>query len=441
VASGCVDKRDYTVRTTSFEVTLTVEGDCGSDAAPNCAYSAAPVSGIISVRALREDGTTDTEFNGSVVFSLVPAGILEDSELLADGRHVRFADLVAGEASDIPFTFTRAFGGVRLLVEDLGYRRAAVVTEAACYDLYPAVGCYAKDDDDPAPGSGAAGASEVIRFDQPRLYDTQATDVEVVGSADGYPSKLDGFRALLDADSRTDVPTLADCDDGLGHRRELLVVTSTTIAGFTVTDVCNAFAPDFAHMYVYNFNQPEGLGEGDCLLELTGTIMEFQGYTEMKAPFWVIDCDPADPACAEPRCTDLVPAPVVLDATRLSDPLAMEKLEAGLVTITDVTAASEYRSCDQNGNGTISGSAEWACSNDCGDDVACVVKESYDTYFSWSVNKDGVEINVVSRGISDFDPELNLGAPVQQVTGTVRQLSFGRPMWTIEIRHETDLQL
>jgi hypothetical protein len=439
--SGCVEKRRAPVSVASFEVTVTMDGACGTGEAAACPYSAVTMSGAVTLRALREDGTTNTDFGGTVILALVPAGILDDADLLADGRHVRFVTFTTGIASNVSFSFTRAFGAVRVMVEDIGYRKADNVMTAACYDRYPATGCYALDDDDPDLGTGAAGVSEMIRFEQPTLYDLQATDQETVGEKRGYPSPLDLFRPTLDAEGRDVVRTLADCVDGQGKRRELIVVTSTTVTGFTITDVCNAFGSDFAHAYIYNFNTPEGLGRGDCLRSLTGTIAEFQGYTELKNPFWVVDCDPEDPSCAEPRCTDLLPAPVVLDATRLDDLLAMEKLESALVTVTDVTAVSEFRRCDLNGNGALSGDAEWACSRACGDDVDCVVKESYDTYFQWSVNKDGVEVNVVSRGVLDFDPELNLGVPIRRITGTIRSLSFGRPPWTIEVRDDDDFEL
>jgi len=353
---------------------------------------------------------------------------------------VRNVTLTAGEAVDLPLSFARAFGAVRLLVEDLGYRQAPIVTDAACYDLYPSEGCYARDDDDPSLGSGAAGVSDPLYYTNPRLYDIQYTDQETVDEMDGWPSPLAGFRPTVDGDSRTDVPTLADCDGPKG-RRELLVVTATTVDGFNVTDVCNAAGPAFAHMYVYNFSTPEGLGVGDCLLELTGTVMEFQGFTEMKNPFWVVDCDPDDPTCAEPRCADLVPAPVELTATQIQDGPTMEGLESGLVEVRDVVLASEFRACDLNGNGAISGDAEWACQRDCGDDPTCVVLESYRTYFQWTVTKDGQEINVVTRGVLDFDPEANLGAQITRITGTLRHLDFGRPPWTIEPRDDEDFEL
>jgi len=425
--------------TASFEVTLTPDSDCGQAPETPCTHSATPLGHTVTIRALREDGTVDTGFEGTVVMSLIPAGIMTDDILLPDGRHVRTVELTAGEATDVPLEFARAFDEVRLLVEDLGYRPRQNVTEAACYERYPAVGCFARDDDDPTLGSGAAGVSDPLYFSNPRLYDLQYTEVEVVDEAKGWPSPLAGFRPTVDGASRDDVPTLADCDGPQG-RRELLVVTALTVDGFFVTDVCNAAGSAFAHMYVYNFHTPEGMKHGDCLLSLTGTIQEFQGFTELKNPFWKIDCDPDDPTCSTPRCTDLVPAPVALDATTLGDDFTMEGLEAGLAELQDVVTASEYRACDLNGNGAISGDAEWDCQRDCGNEPTCVVLESYQTYFQWSVNKDGQEINVVTRGTLEFDPQEHLGEPLSRITGTLRHLHFGRPPWTIEPRDDADFE-
>jgi hypothetical protein len=435
-----VERVSFPSDTASFEVTLVPEPDCGLEPDAPCTHSATPLSHRATIRALRDDGTLDMGFNGAVVISLIPSGLLTDAFLLGDGRHVRTVELTDGEASDVALSYSRAFGDVRLLVEDLGYRPRQNVTEAACYELYPSEGCYARDDDDPSLGSGAVGVSEPIYFTNPRVYDLQYTVVEVVDEAEGWPSPLAGFRPTLDGASRDELPALADCTGPQG-RRELLVVTGLSVDGFFVTDVCNAAGPDFAHLYVYNFHTPEGMERGDCLTSLTGTIQEFQGFTELKNPFWQVDCDPSDPACSTPRCTDLLPPPVLLDSATLEDDFAMEGLEAGLVELRDVITASEYRSCDLNGNGAISGDAEWDCQRDCGDDPACVVLESYETYFQWTVTKDGREINVVTRGTLEFDPREHLGEPLRRITGTLRHLHFGRPPWTIIPRDDADFEM
>lgn len=439
--AGCVEKRALPSTTASFTVTFEAVSGCGTAPASPCIHGATSQAHRATIRSLTEDGELDTSFNGSVVISLIPAGLLDDSFLLADGRKVRTIQLTNGEARDVDLSFARAFGEVRLLVEDLGYTRVPNVMDAACYDLYPAPGCYARDDDDPGLGSGAAGVSDPVYFTNPRLYDIQYTEVEAVGEAEGWPSPLNGFRPTVDGDSRVDVPTLADCVSGPEGQRELVVVTSITVDGFFVTDVCNAAGPAFASLYVYNFNTPEELEVGDCLLELTGTIQEFQGFTEMKNPFWIVDCDPEDPACQTPRCLDLLPAPVSLDATLMADQHTMEGLEAGVVEITDAAIASEVRSCDLNDNGALSGDDEWACSRECGDDIDCFVEENYRTYFQWTVHKGAFEVNVVSRGTLEFDPEQHLGETVTRITGTLRHLDFGRPPWTIEPRDDSDFEL
>ncbi|MFH2008853.1 MAG: hypothetical protein ABI333_19855 [bacterium] len=441
---GCVSEHSYVTTTVSFEVTFTAVNGCGVDGAPACPHSGAPIDFTASVRALDANGNQDTTFSGTVVLSLVPSGLFpEGSPVLPDGRRVALITLSGGEATDVPLQFTRAFGEITLMVEDYGYTKAPNVADAACYELFPAAGCFAVDDDDPDFGTGAAGVSEVITFDNPRIYDIQYTppELETVGDLGGFPSPLFGFRPTIDAAERpADATALDDvCDDGQGGRRELVVVTGLSVDGFYAHDVCNAAGASFASMYIYNFNTPEDLMVGDCLLELTGTIQEFQGFTELKNPFWVVDVDDTNPTA--PRCADLLPTPVTLDASLLGNDHAMEGFEAGIVTITDATLATEFRACDLNGNGALSGSDEWDCSEACGDEIECVVLESYQTYFQWSVWKDGREVNVVTRGVIDFDPEANLGLQISRITGTLRHLDFGRPAWTIEPRDDDDFVL
>ncbi len=438
--AACTEFHSFPTTTVSFEVTITADSGCGAVDTDLCEHTATPMAFTASVRALRADGTLDTSFTGTVALSLIPSGLFsEDHPVLPNGRRVEMVALVNGEALDVPLEFTRAFGEIALLVEDFGYTKAPNVLDAACLDLFPAPGCFAVDDDDLDSGTGAAGVSEPVYFENPTIHDVQYTDVQNVLDFGGYPSPLFRFRVTLDAASRDDVPTLADCVDAQGQQRELMVVTALTVDGFYVTDVCNADGTAFASVYMYNFHTPEDLLRGDCLLELTGTVEEFQGFTEMKNPFWVADVDPNDPET--PRCTDLIPAPTELTAAMLQDDHVMEGLESGLATITNATLATEMRSCDLNGNGAIGNSDEWDCSSDCGDEIDCVVLESYETYFQWSVNKDGQELNVVTRGVIDFDPEQNLGLQIPRLTGTLRHLDFGRPQWTLGPRDDNDFEL
>jgi len=440
LAAGCTEHYAFPTTTVSFEVTFTADSGCGSTLTDLCEHRDTPMAFTATVRALRADGSVDTSFTGTVALSLIPSGLFSDENpVLPNGRRVEMVALVNGEAMDVGLEFTRAFGEITLVVEDFGYTKADNVLDAACLDLFPTPGCFAVDDDDLEIGTGAAGVSAPVFFENPTIYDIQYTDVENVLDFGGYPSPLFRFRVTVDANSRDDVPTLADCVDGQGQQRELMVVTALTVDGFNVTDVCNADGTAFASVYMYNFHTPDDLIRGDCLLELTGTVEEFQGFTEMKNPFWVVDVDPNDPETA--RCTDLIPTPTELTASMLADDHVMEGLESGIVTISNATTASEFRSCDLNGNGAIGNSDEWDCSSDCGDEIDCVVLESYQTYFQWSVNKDGQELNVVTRGVIDFDPEQSLDVQITRLTGTLRHLDFGRPQWTLGPRDDNDFEL
>ncbi|MBU1238758.1 hypothetical protein KJ865_03530, partial [Myxococcota bacterium] len=216
-------------------------------------------------------------------------------------------------------------------------------------------------------------------------------------------------------------------------------------------NVGDPIVSDYASLYIYNFNTPEDMFKGDCLLMFQGALDEFQGFTEMKNPFWTVDwCTDAEEAegwCTveEPKCRHLIPDPVELTGADLDDPIAMEKLESALVRVTNVTASSEFRPCDLNGDGMIDydNYEEDQCKENCGDEVNCVVKEDFEQYFTWTVDLDGVEVGVVTRGIVDFDPEAtaSLGANVYSITGTLKHLSFGSPAWIITPRDQDDFCL
>ncbi|MBU1219833.1 hypothetical protein KKF34_03295 [Myxococcota bacterium] len=457
---SCVDKHSNEKDVVSFKV---IFGDANGPVTPVCGnteddpcdfnLTEGSFSVPLSVRALNENLQTASTFGRTVLISVVPSGILDKDDphakVLPDGRLVLAVALNQGEWNG-NINFRGAFGAVSIFVEDVGYEPAADVVNSACYNIYPGPGCYAQDDDNPLSGTGAVGVSNYLYFMNPTIYDIQKPadeDAVAEGIRDSDGSELNKFRIQVDAPEYTG-------DDGCPAGTARLVVTQVSVTGFYVTDVCNRdpesgdLSPNYASLYVYNFNTPEELYRGDCLLSFQGAVDEFQGYTELKNPFWTVDtCHEEDPGCDvdEPKCADLVPAPIELDDLDFGDPLTMERMESALVTIHNVTATTEFLRCDQNGDGVIDYdlASEKQCKYDCEDEVGCVVKEDYDVYFTWTVNLNNVEVGVVSKGIIGFDPEdeANLGQSIYKITGTLKHLDFGSPAWIIIPRDPEDFCL
>ncbi len=432
----------------SFEVTFVNAPSCGTAGQSMCPFSlqAGDFTVRLRVRAVDADHQTVANFHKSVVVSTVPSGLFPSGplvHLLPDNRKVMVLPLANGTwEGDV--SFIGAFGTVRILVEDMGYEPAPNASTAACANLYPAQGCYAPDDDNPNPGSGAVGVADALSFHTPRLSDIQKPwdeSLVVNNSRDKEASPLSGFRVTIEGDPYTGTDTCAP-----GESR--LVVTSISVAGFNLSDVCDPLFPDYAHLYVYNFSTPEETSRGDCILSLQGGIDEFQGFTEMKNPLWEVDrCKEGDAFCTpgQPKCTRFLPSPVEITPAMLADLLTMEKLESSLVEVRNVTASSEFRRCDANGDGVIDYAIpeEKNCKYDCGDEVGCVVKEDYDIYFTWTIDVGGMEVGVVSRGIVPFDPEAesSLGRSIYRIRGTLKHLDFGAPAWILLPRDAGDFCL
>ena len=54
------------------------------------------------------------------------------------------------------------------------------------------------------------------------------------------------------------------------------------------TSECAAYLPGtFGSMFVYNYNFPEGLDEGDLLFTLSGSVQEFTSTSQLVFPAWL----------------------------------------------------------------------------------------------------------------------------------------------------------
>jgi hypothetical protein len=467
-----------------FKVTILGNTPLGSPDKP-LPFSMDTFKLTVDVEALKR-GQRATGYDAYAVLLVRPVGTTDPEPLTIELRD--------GYAKAVPVGLKRVFGTVRLIVVENGYVPAQGT--AACnndldddndgYFDSPGEhkdqekqqgdrGCFYGNDDDERGGSGVAGASPPIYFAGPTIADVQRPIIGVGGDA----SPLKGERATI--------------------TRGWLIVTRVGTDGMYVTDLTGArwdaakqawnVKPEelsFDSIYVYNYSAPLNLQEGDCLTQLDGQVDEFYGYTELGKPTWkkgdfafcsakareagLGDCPPANEdaeSAAGKLCRERIEAlaNTPVDITKLmiddggtqrsvweSNPPMTERFEAGLVQLTGVTMFKEAPRCDLNLDSVIdySNQAEKDCSNNCGDDASCIVWETYNRYKQWSVSfTDGDnkvrEVNVVSAGgIQGFDPVAlskaagKAGKVLSKVVGTLRNLSFGRPPWTIELRRPAD---
>lgn len=452
--SSCTEHDEWKPDVISFRVTFPNGLPCGENSDSPCSFSLESTSFEATVRVEALDGSGQkTDWSGYVVLSPEPSGMYlgssdpnySDIRTFPDGRLIKAVKLENGQWEG-PVRFVGGFGETSIFVEDVGYTPSDDVLNAACINIYPAPGCYAKDDDDPEPGSGAVGISPSIFFENPSVYDIQKPKNEsqvALGQRGADYSPLDGFRVNVYADPfNNDVQKNGDsftCPAG----KSLLVVTQVSVAGFFVTDVCDSHYPDYTSAYIFNFNTPEELSIGDCLLSFQGGISEFQGFTEIKNPFWTVDeCKEEDGFCEveHPKCSALIPDPVLISEQDISDPVKMEKLESAVVQLNDVRIMDTVQTCDMDGDGAIDYAvdAEKHCKYDCADDPTCIVYEDYEVYHTWTVHIGNTEVGVVTRGVIDFDPTEHLGCRIPRLAGNLKHLDFGRPAWILLPRNIDD---
>jgi len=468
----------------AYRVSFSGSPDLGTELKPLPFSASTPTSLSVDIDALTyQNGAwvTDESHDGYAVVTVQPNG------KLAEDPQVVF--LSRGRARAVKVGITMAAGPVRLVVVDPGYNPAQNPALAACnangldddgdgiVDYPKDRGCYAAGDDSEEGGTASTGASPVISFANPRL-----ADIQTPGKVQDK-SALEGVRASVD--------------------QGFMLVTRVATDGLYVTDFDGVswdeglgdwkLAIDklyYRSVFAFNYSAPRNVLEGDCLVQLDGTVMEFYNYTELSMPTWkkgdlafcaavaqrtgLLSCNPqdTDPAkisACRLKVESLANTPVDITTLLVDLPggggqvsvwdpngVQTERFEGALVQIENVEMFTELRRCDRNGNGVVDFTVkeEADCSNDCGDDPGCVIGETYDRYHQWTVHfVDGTpgmgitrEVTVSSIGtIPKFDPieayNANKGrAPKKlgKLVGTLRDLSFGRPRWTIETRQPSD---
>lgn len=404
------------------------------------------------VQALRPDGSPDTGFEGYVRVSAVPATVVDVVGAGAQGRNV----LVLGGAALNQKTHLRnARGATRLWVEDIGYIPEDPGKPPACANGidddadglsdYPEdPGCAFANDNTENPGTFAAGVSEPVRFELPRLGDVQGR-----GATTLYP--------LESVEVQTDAPAE-------------LIVTRIAADGFYATDITDTLG--YNHVFAFTFSTPPFLRVCDRITKLSGTAVEFFGFTELSFPAFErhawrfpTETSPGDGPCR-------VPEPTLITPEATDDAGLMEKIESALVRVENVTVGAFFgpnnpeialapgqgdceqpppviftdsaSNCDLDGSGFIDfdtkGSCEAACANACGAEPNCVEWTGYVSRGNYRVVLPGPKsIQINTRSISGFDPVSMRGKPIAFLSGTLRNFSGGDLNWTIEARCGDDL--
>ena len=369
------------------------------------------------------------DFDGTVRISVEPGVVLGVTGEGATGRNIRVVD---GKAQGTA-TLTAVYGPARLWVEDLGYTPAALADKPACsngkdddedvlIDFPADPGCAFADDDNEDVGTFAAGISPPVPYELPRI-----SDIQGLGSTTPFP-----YEAI---EINTDRP-------------KPLVVTRVASDGFYVTDLSEQ-STGYNHIFAFSFSTPPGMRVCDRVTFLTGTVVEFFGFTELSFPSFVVSY----PIEGEDACE--VPEPALLDDPTIGDTDAMEKLESGLVRIEGFRVATKFgpkpvvdnipnadhSNCDLNGDGQVDfeSQAEGSCSDACAIDPECTEWTSYSARGNYKVFKGSTQLQIQTGTAASFDPTGHKGEELDAVTGTLRNFSGGSLNWTIETRCPDDL--
>ena len=455
----------------------------------------------MSVEAIDISGKRDTSFNRFVRVSMLPGTVVSvtsppegEGVGTAEGRNVQLVD---GYASEIVVHVNGAFGPSRIAVEDIGYQPGDptdVDNPPACADGidndgnglidFPAdTGCAFSNDNSEAPATFAAGVSPPINFVYPKIADVQGCPSQAAidaGRCAGTPFSQEGVTVETRPELGANVVVTRVSNNGL-------YVTDTT----TQTDADGnevLVAKPYGSLFVFNFGLPAGVLVCDRVTQLTGTMDEFFGYTEMNFPTFEVEPFDTRDSARTPNKTCKIPEPFVISPANASNDAVLEAYEAGLVRIRNAHVPKHFGSvfprgtkntlnpatdkcggptrytfetgrsnCDFDGSGDIDFSTdEGFCSCFCYQDPECS---------EWSVYRgrgtfravlgplptDTILVN--ASGLSTFDPadasqraaastdETPVVAKLLAVTGTLANFSGGPLNWTIESRCEDDVIL
>ena len=390
-------------------------------------FSLEPVLLTVDLEVIDRHGQVDTDFTGWLAIGIEPGDLVS---VVGDGVISSHVPLTQGAARGITVGVAKAFSDARLWVEDIGYQPAEPGA-ASCangrdddgdgrIDFPDDTGCRYANDDTEEPGSHAAGVSDLLYFENPRLADVQ-------GGQGNSP--LDGRRVQIAGGQ--------------------MIVTRITSDGFYVSDIARGEdgtptgqAIPWGSLFVFSYSTPPFLRACDRIVSLSGSVGEFFGFTELNFPFWDFDpwCAESGDTCVLPDGTRiepspcLIPEPAVLE-TGVIGTAAVEQHESALVRLVDVVMPTRMgpepppvgSNCDLDGDGNVSlttGSPERDCLSACDADAGCTEWNQFVEFGQFAVQSAGANINVVTRdSVPDFDPLEHLGGTFAAMTGTLRHFA------------------
>lgn len=450
----------------------------------------------VSVEAIDLFNQRDTTFNGFVRLSIRPGTLLSVEGDLAEGRNVRLVD---GLAEGQTVRVTGAFGDTFVWADDLGYTPvdpARPEGPPACSDGLDNDGdgffdypldpdCAFANDDSESGGTYASGVSPPLHFRLPTVAEAQG-----LGAASPYDQE--GVR----------IETI----------KSQLMVTRIASDGFYVADVEPEPDPaagqpkwpagtlrqkPYGTLFVFSFNLPPGIAVCDRVGELSGTITEFFGFTELTFPGFKVS-EPwyslrESGPCRLPQPAIVTPEILASEETASA---FLEQYEGGLVRagavaepdpddptnklrvratglrfpsvfgpelpevirqqappgdqcefVYAVTFRPTASNCDLDGDGSVDFSpcsAENTCSQRCYDDPGCSEWSSFRRVGNYraSVGVTPLQTILLNTGtVGGFDPTRLRGKLVPSVVGTLANFSGGPLNWTIETRCSEDLLL
>lgn len=367
----------------------------------------------VEASALAIDGEPFNDFNGSVSFRVLPGDLPND--LRARWSMANLGKVVATVRAVSPY------GEARVWVEDAPPRPIYDGGVAPQEELPP-------EPQSPARRTYASGTSETIYF-----ADQTLQSIQMPGELDNRGSPFSGNFVMIGKNAGTETLKQNCADDPARNGRDsLMVITGLDPSGFFVTDIsacrvveqlfdnagasvrsanveppepcwltaadggreenldgglgrcniseractrrsqCPGYSPGtFASIFVYNYNFPDNLDEGDLLFTLSGGIQEFTSTTQLVFPSWTTaervrrlpedqwnkwlqyarPYDISGRTCGQDNLQDIYFADALCGQNRRN--LKLESLESGLVRLRRVRFPKRFQNCDFNANGSV----------------------------------------------------------------------------------------
>lgn len=306
--------------------------DLGSSESPLQVTIGNPSTFCVHVEARNPDGSLDSTFSHKYINLSIKPGTVTN----LDSRNI---ELVSGMTQqDVQVPIVGAYGDAHIWADDLGYEPAppdrnpppqcsnGIDDNGNHLVDYPAdPGCYAPTDDSEDLGSYAAGASEALHFQAPRIPLVRGYDP----SSYGYGNATAFPHQQITIDTGWRGGTTYDFS---------MVVIGLTAAGFYVEDLQNGpndKPTGYNGLYAYNFSTPPFMRVCDRVQILGGTSSDFYGYTELNYPTWQLEFwNQMDRPC-------LVPEPIDLSPADLNNNNRLWQVEATLVRVQTVPLGTQ----------------------------------------------------------------------------------------------------